>query len=304
MIADLFDWLNQAPIWVMGIVLIAGSFVAALIGHWVRIRHDRRGEPTSEGQEGYIVSAMLGLLGLLLGFTLAMAVERFDARRVLVLQEANAIGKAYLRTQLLGEPHRTRLSKLIVDYTDNRLLLATANTEDTPRLLEVNETLITDMWSATAAAFDSIETLDFSTSFVESINGIIDSDAARKTARLARVPATVFAVLLLYIVFTSGVLGYVLLSARSRGSGAFLVVLLSLSLLLIIDLDRPNTGSIRESQGPIERLRQSLMSWPPQVFDRWREAAMTPAEAQLQGDQEPLPSGSAGLGPFTDPPGK
>ena len=90
------------------------------------MRSDRRRKATGSGlatdnQEGYIVSGVLGLLALMLGFTLAMAVDRFDTRRVLVLQDANAIGTTYLRAQLLDEPHRSRISRLLVDYTDNRI---------------------------------------------------------------------------------------------------------------------------------------------------------------------------------------
>jgi hypothetical protein len=59
------------------------------------------------------VSAVLGLLALLLGFTFAMAVDRFEQRRTLVLDEVNAISTAYLRTQLLQAPHRERIGKLL-----------------------------------------------------------------------------------------------------------------------------------------------------------------------------------------------
>ena len=79
-----------------------------------------------KGQESYVVSAVLGLLALLLAFTFSLATDRFEARRVLVLEESNAIGTAFLRTQLLGEPHRARLSQLLIEYTDNRIVLAKA----------------------------------------------------------------------------------------------------------------------------------------------------------------------------------
>ena len=107
----------------------------------VRLQSDRHqkaaiADHTPDGQEGYVVSAVLGLLALMLGFTLAMAVDRYETRRALVLEEANAIGTTYLRAQLFGEPHRARLSKLLVEYNDNRLALALARRNDVPTLLE------------------------------------------------------------------------------------------------------------------------------------------------------------------------
>jgi hypothetical protein len=109
MITSLLDWTSQIPTWLAGLLLLAGALAAGFAGHFVRRRSDRRREATgsalaTDNQEGYIVSGVLGLLALMLGFTLAMAVDRFDTRRTFVLQEANAIGTTYLRAQLLGEP--------------------------------------------------------------------------------------------------------------------------------------------------------------------------------------------------------
>jgi len=213
---------------------------------------------------------VLGLLALMMGFTLAMAVDRFEARRHLVLEEANAIQTAYLRAQLIGEPHRTRLSRFLIEYTDNRLALATANSSDTPRLLANNNRMLTDLWAATAAGFDSIANLHFSSTFVESMNAVVNLDAARKAARLQHVPVEVLFLLSAYIVATAGVLGYVLTGPRGQIAGAFLITLLAIALVLITDLDRPKTGGIRESQAPMELLRASLKAQPPAVFDRWR----------------------------------
>ena len=82
--------------------------------------------------EGYVVSAVLALMGLLLGFTFALSVDRFETRRALVLQEANAIGTAYLRSQALTEPHRSRMSKALVDYTNNRIALEAVRYKSEP----------------------------------------------------------------------------------------------------------------------------------------------------------------------------
>jgi hypothetical protein len=263
------DWLSRTNLVLIGVILFAAMCAAAAVGILVHGRQQKKTE-SEGGQEGYIVSAVLGLLALLMGFTFSLAVDRFDARRQLVLEEANAIGTAYLRAQLLSEPHRSRMSTLLVRYTDNRIALAKATPGQTKALLAVNDALLTDIWAATSAAFETIKGLDFSSTYLDSVNALIDLDASRKTARLARVPAEVFAVLFVYLVVTAGVLGYVLKGVRGRLAAAFLLALLTLSLLLILDIDRPVLGGIGESQRPMEELRKTLGSQPPSVFDKWK----------------------------------
>lgn len=263
-------WLRAVPGPLLGAIVLASLMLAAVLGYLLRaVASIGRRDPGADGQEGYIVSAVLGLLALLMGFTFALAVDRFEARRALVLEEANAIGTTYLRAQLLNEPHRQRISGLLVRYVDNRLALAKAGPGQFGDLLAMNDQIITDLWAGTVAAFPDIKGLDFSSAFIESMNTTIDLDASRKAARQARVPTEVFAVLGIYLVVTAAVLGYVLTGFRGRAAAVFLLLLLSMSLMLIIDIDRPTQGGIRETQGPMEALRKSMIDQPPAVFDKW-----------------------------------
>jgi hypothetical protein len=271
-----FDtWLSRASLLGIAAALFAAMCAAALIASLLQRRARGRsvdGQDKESGQEGYIVSAVLGLLALLMGFTFSLAVDRFETRRHLVLEEANAIGTAYLRAQLLAEPDRTRMSGLLLHYTDNRIALAKAAPASATQqqLLKTNDALLTDIWAATSAAFDRIRGLPFSNTYLNSVNALIDLDASRKTARGAHVPGEVFAVLFIYLVTTAGVLGYVLRGARGRIAAGFLLALLTLSLMLIIDINRPTLGGIIESQQPMEDLQKSLTAQPPAVFDKWR----------------------------------
>ena len=259
------------PLWQFGLIILVALLVAGIGGlllhRWRSSRSPKTTDEEQGGQEGYLVSAVLGLFALLLGFTFALAVDRFDTRRVLVLDEANAIGTTYLRTQLLEAPHRERISALLVAYTNNRLALANAPRPVPHEMLAKNDELITQLWQATVAAFPTIRGYDFSSSYLESMNTVIDLDASRKAARLAHVPTEVFVVLAIYGTGAAFVLGYVLTGWRSRVAGTFLLALFTLSLLLIIDIDQPGTGGIRESQGPMERLQKSFAESPPEVFD-------------------------------------
>jgi len=270
MISSLSNWMSQLSVVGLGGLLFAFALAGAFSGQLLWRRSHRESVPPgaggiSETQEGYVVSAVLGLLALMLGFTLALAVDRFDTRRALVLEEANAIGTAYLRAQLLAEPHRARLSNLLVEYTDNRLALASASSRDMPTLLARNDRLLTDVWTATSAAFPTVEQLDFSTSLLEAMNQVINLDIARKASRLAHVPALILIFLAVYIVATAGVLGYVLKGLRGQLAGAFLITLLTLVLVVIIDLERPTAGGIQESQVPMQLFRASLKKLPAEI---------------------------------------
>lgn len=277
-------WLNNAPLLILGGGTLILMTMAVGAGVALRAWNDggrqigKKGE--DGGLEGYVVSAVLGLLALLMGFTFSLAVDRFETRRTLVLEEANAIGTTYLRAQLLEQPHRERISQLLVNYTDNRIALAKAPPDRVAPLLAANDRMLTDLWAATASAFVTIKGIDFSSTFVDGVNNVIDLDAARKTARMARVPSEVFFVLFVYLVVTAGVLGYVFVGNRGRGAAIFMLVLLTLSLLLILDIDRPNKGGIRESQTAMEQLRATFKSQPPIVFDRYLIEDAKAAEAK------------------------
>jgi hypothetical protein len=165
---------------------------------------------------------------------------------------------------------------MLIEYTDNRLVLAKAPRDQVGPLLAKNDQMLIDLWTATLAAWPSIKGLDFSTSYLETMNNLIDLDSARKAARLARVPSAVFFVLFIYVITSAGVLGYAGANKEGRGATGFLFLLLAISLLLTLDIDRPATGRITESQAPMERLKASLAAQPPEVFDRFSAAKAAP----------------------------
>jgi len=270
---QLNDWLLRAPLTYLALGALMLMVAAVAVGVAARKVSDR--DPSleriaGEGLEGVIVSAVLGLLALLIGFTFSIVLNRFEARRDLVLQEANAIGTVYLRAQLLEEPHRARVSRLLVTYTDNRIALATASPGGAGVLLARNDRLITDLWAATAAAVVTIKDPGVSSAFVVGMNSLIDLDTARKVARSVHLPAEVFVVLLGFLVVAAAMLGYLSVGRRGKVALSLMILLVALSLLLILDVDRPTGGGIREDQTPMEQLKASLKAQPPVVFDRFR----------------------------------
>jgi membrane protease YdiL (CAAX protease family) len=266
------------PIVAMGFMLLLAIVLASWVGMQTGLFLERRRNASGaleragdDDVHGAIVPAVLGLLALLLGFTFSLAVERYETRRALVLEEANAIGTAYLQSQTLAEPHRARMSDLLTRYTDNRIALAGRVTPAERRTeLVRNDALLNDIWAATLAGFDSIAQYDMSSTFVSSVNTVIDLDTSRKAGRVAHVPDEVLWALVIYILIAAAILGYVTRTRRSFGLACAMHVLVVLSLMLIIDIDRPTLGGIRESQYPMELLRQSLHSQSPASFDKWR----------------------------------
>src|SRR5215204_2698247 len=104
------EWLRSTPIWLLGSLLliacIASAYSGAALTRWLaRLRGD--GDELSDTQQGYVVSSVFALLALLVAFTFSLAVDRYQTRRALVVQEANAIEAVYLKAQLLDEPHRS-----------------------------------------------------------------------------------------------------------------------------------------------------------------------------------------------------
>jgi hypothetical protein len=268
--AGFADWLAVTSIWTIAFVLLLAMVAAAVAGYFIRkwrLRRRGPGDPEKENHEGFVLSAVLGLLALLLGFTFALAVDRFETRRALVLEEANAIGTAYLRTQLLEEPHRARISRLLVDYTENRIAMGKAPFVDARTRVARNDRLVTELWVATIAAFPSIRGIDFTTAYLDSMNLVIDLDESRKASRQAKVPYEVYFVLFVYIVCAAGVMGFTLDGPLERWAATFLFLLLTLSLMLIVDIDRPASGGINESQRPMEDLQASLRVWQAGAFD-------------------------------------
>jgi hypothetical protein len=97
---------------------------------------------------------------------------------------------------------------------------------------------------------------------------MIDEDGFRQSARDARVPVTILIVLWIFLVSVGGVLGYETRSNERVLAACFVLALMTASLLLVMDIDRPSSGGIVESQMPMEQLRVSLAHQPPAVFGR------------------------------------
>lgn len=274
---QLTQWLTSLSLSGLSVVIFVSMVLASLVGFAARRLElrlaGRQREKPEHSQEGYLVGGMLGLMALLLAFSFSIALERFDERRHLVVKEANAIGTAYLRAQLLDEPHRSRLSGLLVDYTDNRLKLANVKPAQLKAQQAINDGLLTEIWAGVNAARESALAHGISTPVLMAFNEVIDLDTERKISRKLRMPSEIMQLLFGFLTLTAAMLGYVLEERRGRIAAAVLFLLLSLYVGIIADLNRPISGDIQESQEPMLMLQASLKSQPPAAFDRYRTMA-------------------------------
>jgi hypothetical protein len=124
------------------------------IGFQLRARnHDKIGQD-GDKQIEETRNQIAVLLSLLLGFTLSMALTRFDYRKQLVVDEANAIGTTYLRAMMQPEPMRTQASGLLRDYVDTRMAIFGDKTADPDREANARHSrqIQNQLWAGAVAA--------------------------------------------------------------------------------------------------------------------------------------------------------
>lgn len=260
------DWFTMAPIWSIGAALLGLMALAFFGGRWLSTSDIRKtGTPAARSAtfDGFIVSAVLGLLALLLGFTFSLAINRYEERRQLVIDEANAIRTAYLRVQVLDSPYREKLSGLLVDYMHSQIDIAQVGRHDEDALRDQNGNLLKTVWQTTAEALGTPHSAPFAYLVGDALTRMVAVDESRREVRSITIPTTVFVVLWVYLVSVAGLLGYVTEEGRGGMLAGFVLVLMNISLLLVIDIDRPTAGSIREEQAPMERLRTALEQHAP-----------------------------------------
>jgi hypothetical protein len=195
---------------------------------------------------------MLGLLALMIGFTFAMSLARFEARRDAVLNEANAIGTTALRARLLPAPHSTECLKLLREYVQIRLDLtrrAPSAAEMTAGIARSNA-IQQELWQQVKAVAAHDNAMVPTGLFIQTLNEMIDNQQKRLTALGNRVPNVVLAALYGIAICTSAFAGYAAgLDARRSRLPIYLIGILACSMILLIqDLDRPGAGFIRVSQ--------------------------------------------------------
>ena len=154
-------------------------------------------------------------------------------------------------------------------YVDNRVRLAGARPGEMAPLLADNDAMLEDLWAATLAAAPTLDPIVLAPPLVQAVNDVIDDDMKRKAARVARVPPELFLVLFGTLVLIAAMLGHFTVRRADRVEGGILLAIMALAYLLVLDINTPTRGTIREDQRPMLLLQASLRSGT-EGFDRYR----------------------------------
>ncbi|MFC5579238.1 hypothetical protein ACFPOA_14585 [Lysobacter niabensis] len=254
---------DTMPLWLLGLLLFVALTVAREIGHALGERRRARLGRPGEGQfdDGITMASVLSLLALLIAFTFSLTLQRYDNRRALVIDEANALGTTWLRTQLLDEADRDRLQGLLRRYVDLRIEFGLANTPHAElTAYRRTEAMQQEIWTALMQAVAPHRTTPLAVMLVTTTNDAIDLAASRMAARDAHTPVRIMRILLIYALIAAGTMGYH--KGRYRSATTVLFLLLTLAATLIADLDRPTAGGIQVSQQPMIDLQRSIAAPP------------------------------------------
>jgi hypothetical protein len=251
--------LDFLPLWCVSLVTVALALVSIEGGLRLGKYRRRRSEGEDAPPIGEMVAATLALLAFILAFTFGMAASRFDVRRVLVIDEANAIGTTYLRAGLLPEPYPSDVRSLLREYVDVRL--EAAKPDKLRESVGRSEDLHGRLWArATAVGKQNSGSIVVGL-FISSLNETIDLHAKRLAlGPRTRIPGTIWATLYFLAILGMCAVGYRAGLAGSGRSLAIFALVLAFSsvMALIADLDRPQEGLLRVSAQPLLDLQRSL----------------------------------------------
>jgi len=249
-------------------VLFAGTILVVVMAIEAgdRLGHaaHRRSEDEKESPVSAMAGAVLGLAAFMLAFAFGIVSDRYDARKGLVRDEANAIRTAYLRSDFLPEPDRAEAKNLLRRYVDVRLTLARSGNIEPAQVKNVlSEThqIQGRLWDMAVVNARQDMNSDVAALYIDALNEVIGIQALRVAIGIqARVPGTIW--LVLYCITMLGMMGVGYQSgiAGSKRSKAGPILALSFALVfaLIASLDRPGSGVITVTQQPLIDLRDSM----------------------------------------------
>lgn len=229
-----------------------GLFLGMLVCLEAGYRLGRRaGAAAVSAHEGLstLEAAFFALLGLLLGFAFSGATARLDARRQLIVQEANAIGTAYLRLDLLPAARQPELRRLFRTYLEARLgaYAPRIGRAESDRRMAEAAGLQPRIWTGVVAAAADDPTQNATRMVVPAVNEMIDVTTTRTVAARTSLPAPVLALLLAVALLSALAAGYGMAERRRRSllHAVLYAAAVASTVYVVLDLDNPRTGFIR-----------------------------------------------------------
>lgn len=257
----LMDWLDAAPLLVLGGAVVAAVLGALELGHRLGLH-----APASEHQTSKVAAPILAMAGLLLAFSFSMAADRQSLRRSAAVQEANSIGTFWLRTSLLPEPTRSAMRSRVRRYVDLHLEHRQARIQEAKTdALEVEAgRLQAELWALLIEDVRLQPEASRSRLVVPALNAMLDDAAGVLAARENRLPDAIVAYLFLLVVLAGVAAGYGPRGeTRSPILWALFAIVVGGVMVVLLDVNRPRRGLIQTDMGPYLRLRESMEVDPP-----------------------------------------
>ncbi len=257
--SQLLDFL---PLWGVFLLTLAVLLLASEGGYRLGRGIQKRRPDRSETNLGTIVGAALAFLGFLLAFLTGTAVNIFNGRVQLVVQEANAIGTTYLRAGYLDEPYSTESRQLLREYVDTRL--AALDQDRREAAIARSEEIHMELWrrAEIVARESPVPTISI---YISALNEVIDLHEQRVNLELGiRIPPTILLGLYLVGILTMALIGLHHSHAGQRNLVALVAMVLILSMVfyLIVDLDRSQQGLLKVPQTALLDLQRQLSALP------------------------------------------
>lgn len=242
------DRVVSAPL--LAVTLFVGMVVLMEVGRRIRLRQIAHGLDGELPGLGPVEAAVFGLLGLMVAFSFSGAAGRYDLRRDLVTQEANAIGTAYLRLDLLAPSDQPALRALFRSYVDSRLETYRKLPDIQAAEMELARTgeIQGEIWTQAIAEVRNPQgQADAAKLLLPALNEMIDITTTRSMAARSHPPALLF-YLLLGLGFVASLLAGYGMGGSDRRSWLHVLgfaAVTSIVIFVILDLEYPRMGYIR-----------------------------------------------------------
>lgn len=255
--------MDPIPIWALFAIVFIVVMISIEVGYrWGQTAHrwsaDEKESPTSAS-----AGAVLGLVAFILAFTFSIVSNRYDARKGLVRDDANAIRTAYHRSDFLPEPDRAEAKELLRKYLDLRLAFVQAGNIEPERVQEFLTEVARiqgHLWDVAVTNARKDMNSDVAALYIESLNEVIDVHALRMAVGVQeRIAIGIWGVLGGLTILGMMGMGYHAGIAGSKRSMAMLLMALSFAMVIamIASLERPG-GFVKVTQQPLIDLQRSI----------------------------------------------
>jgi hypothetical protein len=257
---DMTQLLDSVPDVVILPLIVLAMVAAYELGFRFGAWRERRNPEEKEGPTGALVGSLLALMAFLLAITMGMASDRYDTRRGLVQEEANAIRSTFLRAGYLPQPVSGQIQEIVRQYVPLRIGTPGITSDQIQAQAIESKDLIDQAWTITDAFISENFQSDAYSAFVDALDDMTETGATRVTAINNRVPDAILFFLLVGSILAIGLVGYDagLTLRRSLVAAVLLVILFGAVLYLVLDLNQPTSGIFTISQQPLITVQQEI----------------------------------------------